>query len=95
MRTDLFHCLNPFTQGQSRLSQGQVHHLEQRLNLISSKLSQGNIKKGMKLAASDDKIEPFLIPNYKKLVFKHPKGADINAPNPENIDSFFVAEFEV
>ena len=37
----------------------------------------------------------FLIPNYKKLLSKHPKGADINAKNPENVNSFFVTEFEV
>ena len=55
------------------------------MELISSKIVDGNIKGGIRLAGLDDKI-----PNYKKLVSKHPKRADINSPNPENVDSFFL-----
>ena len=37
-------------------------------------------------------LSDFSIPSYKKLVSKHPKTADINAPNPENVASFFVTD---
>ena len=40
---------------------------EQRTKLISSKLDEGNIKRGIRLAASDEKIAPFSTDNYQKL----------------------------
>ena len=47
----------------------------------------GNVKGGIRLAASDDKNVSFSMPNLKKLVSEHPKKVDVNAPNPENVDS--------
>ena len=49
--------------------------LEQRIKLISSKLDEENVKGGTRLAASDDKIAPFSIDNYQKLLSKHPQRA--------------------
>ena len=45
--------------------------LEQRIKLISSKLDEGNLKGGIRLAASDDKIAPVSTDNYQKLLYKH------------------------
>ena len=69
--------------------------LEQRIKLISSKLDEGNVKGGIRLAASDDKIAPFLTDNYQKLLSKHPQRANSAALNPQNLDSFFVTEFDL
>ena len=68
--------------------------LEQRIKLISSNLDEGNVKGGIKLAASDDKIAPFSTDNYQKLLAKHPQRAKFAAPNPESLDNFFVTDFD-
>ena len=47
------------------------------------------------MSSSDNKIPPFLIPYYRKLVSKHSKRAVKNDPIPESIDSFFINEPEV
>ena len=62
--------------------------LEQRIKLISSKLDEGNVKGGIRLAASYDKIAPFSTDNYQKLLSKHPQRAKFKAPNPENLVVF-------
>ena len=49
--------------------------LEQRIKLISSKLDEGNVKGGIRLATSDDKLAPFSSDNYQKLLSKHPQRA--------------------
>ena len=43
----------------------------------------------------DDKISPFSTDNYQKLLAKHPQRAKFAAPNPENLDSFFVIDFDL
>ena len=43
----------------------------------------------------DEKIAPFSTDNYQKLLSKHPQRAKFAAPNPKNIDTFFVAEFDL
>ena len=48
------HFQNPIPKSSPPLSD-----LEQRIKLISSKLDEGNVKGGIRLAASDDKIAPF------------------------------------
>ena len=67
--------------------------LEQRIKLISNKLDEGNVKGGIRLAASDDKNAHFLTDNYQKLMSKHPQRAKFAAPNPESLDSFFRKQF--
>ena len=39
--------------------------LERRIKLISSKLDEGNVKRGIKLAASDDKNALFSTDNHQ------------------------------
>ena len=71
-----------------QVSSPPLSDLEQRIKLINSKLDEGNVKGGIRLAASDDKTAPFSTDNYQKLMSKHPKRAKFAAPNPENLDSF-------
>ena len=52
-------------------------------------------KGGKKPAASDDKFAPFSTDKYQKLLSKHPQQAKFAAPNPKNLDSLFVAEFDL
>ena len=73
----------------SQVSSPPLSDLEQRTKLKSSKLDEGNIKGGLRLAASDDKIAPFSTDNYEKMLSKHPQRANFAAPNPESLD-FFV-----
>ena len=54
-----------------------------------------NVKGGIRLAASDDKIAPFSTDNYQKLLSKHPQRAKFAAPNPQKLDSFFVTDFDL
>ena len=61
-----------------------LRDLEERIKLKSSKLDEGNVKGGIKLAASEDEIAPFSTDNYQKLLSKHPKRDKFAAPNPEN-----------
>ena len=77
------------------VSSPPLSDLEQRIKLISSKLDEGNVKGGMRLAASDEKIAPFSADNYQKLFSKHHQRAKFAAPNPQNLDSFFVTDFEL
>ena len=65
------------------------------MKLIRSKLHEENVKGGIRLAASDDKIALFLTDNYQKLLSKHPQRAKFAALNPKNLDNFFVADFHL
>ena len=56
-----------------QVSSPPLSDLEQRIKLISSKLDEGNVKGGIRLTASDDKIAPFSTDNYQKLLSKHPQ----------------------
>ena len=78
-----------------QVSSPPLSDLEQRIKLISSKLDEGNVKGGIRLAASDDKIAPFSTDNYQKLLSKHPQRAKFAAPNPKKLDSFFVTDFDL
>ena len=78
-----------------RVSSLPRRDFEQRIKLISNKLDEGNVKGGIRLAASDDKIALFYTDNYQKLLSKHPQRAKFAAPNPENLDSFFVTDFDL
>ena len=78
-----------------QVSSPPLSDLEQRRKIVSSKLDEGNVKGGIKPAASDDKIAPFSTDNCQKLLSKHPQRAKFAAPNPENVDSFFVTDFDL
>ena len=49
-----------------QVSSPPLSDLEQKIKLIRSKLDEGNVKGGIRLAASDDKIDPFSTNNYQK-----------------------------
>ena len=49
------HFQNP----QRQVSSPPLSDLEQRTKLINSKLVEENVKRGLRLPASDDKIAPF------------------------------------
>ena len=76
-----------------QVSSPPLSDLAQRIKLISSKLDEGNVKGGLRLAASDDKIAPFSTDNYQKLLSKHPQRAKLAALNIQSLDSFFVTNF--
>ena len=78
-----------------QVSSPPLSDLEQRIKSISSKLDEGNVTRGKRLAALDDKIAPFSTDNYQKLLSKHPQRAKFAAPNPEKLDSFFVTDFDL
>ena len=78
-----------------QVSSPPLSDLELRIKLISSKLDEGNVKREIRLDASDDKIAPFSIDNYQKLLSKHPQRAKFAAPNPEKLDCFFVTNFDL
>ena len=78
-----------------QVSSSPLSDIDQRKKLISSKLDEGNIKGGIRLAASDDKIAPSSTDNYQKLLSRHPQRAKFAAPNPENLNSFFVTNFDL
>ena len=78
-----------------QVSSPPLSDLEQRIKLISSKLDEGNVKGGLKLAASDDKIAPISTDNYQKLLSTHPQRAKFAALNPQSLDSFFVTDFDL
>ena len=71
-----------------QVSRSPLSDLEQIIKLLSSKLDEGNIKGGIRLAASDDKIAPFSIDNQQKLLSEHPQRAKFAAPNPEIVNNF-------
>ena len=78
-----------------QVSSPPLSDLEQRIKLISSKLDEGNVKGGIRLVASDEKIAPFSTDNHQKLLSKHPQRAKFAISNPVNLDSFFVTNFDL
>ena len=78
-----------------QVSSPPLSDFEQRIKLISSKFDEGNVKGGLRLAASDDKIAPFSTDKYQKMLSKHPQRAKFAAPNPKSFDSFFVTDFDL
>ena len=44
--------------------------------MISSKLNEGNVRAGIRLAASEDTVAPFDNNTYEKLQSKHPRAAN-------------------
>ena len=79
----------------AQVSSPPLSELEQGIKLISSKLDEGNVKGGIKLAALDDKIALFSTDKYQKLLSKQPQQAKFAAPNPENSVNFFITNFDL
>ena len=68
-----------------------VQDCEKRIKLISAKLDEGNVRAGIRLAASDDTVAPFDNNNYEKLQSKHPPRAANHAQQVVE-DSLIVFE---
>ena len=78
-----------------QVSSPPLSDLEQRLKLVSSEFDEGNIKVRIRLAASDHKFASFSTPSYQKLLSKHHQRAKFATPNPNNLDSFFITDFDL
>ena len=78
-----------------QVSSPPLSDLEQRIKLISSKLDEGNVKGGIRLVASDDKIAPFSTDNYQKLLSKHPQRVKFAFQIQKNWIVFFVTDFNL
>ena len=46
--------------------------MREKIKLISAKLDEGNVRVGIRLAASDDSVAPFDNNTHEKLQSKHP-----------------------
>ena len=61
---------------------------EKRIKLISAKLDEGNVRAGIRLAASDDSVAPFDNNTYEKLQSKHPPRAPYHAQ--QNVEDSLI-----
>ena len=73
----------------------QKSELDQRLRSICTKLDEGNVKAGIRMAVGDDKIADFTVDNYAALKLKHPQRETCSVPDPIDIDCFSTSEFFV
>ena len=62
---------------------------------ICTKLDEGNVKAGIRLAVGDNKIADFTADNYAALKLKHPQRKTCSVPDPTDIDCFSTSEFFV
>ena len=63
----------------------QKSELDRRLCSICTKLDEGNVKAGIRIAIGDDKIADFTVDNYAALKLKHPQRETCSSTR-----SFFV-----
>ena len=73
----------------------QKSELDRRLRSICTKLDEGNVKAGIRMAVGDDKIADFTVDNYAALKLKHPQRETCSVPDPRDIDCFSNSEFFV
>ena len=73
----------------------QKSELDRRLRFICTKLDEGNVKAGIRMAVGDDKIADFTVDNYAALKLKHPQRETCSVPDPTDIDCFSTTEFFV
>ena len=73
----------------------QKSESDQRLRSICSKLDEGFVKAGIRMAIGDDKIADFTVDNYAALKLKHPQRETCSVPDPTIIDGFSTSEFFV
>ena len=64
----------------------QKSELDRRLRSICTKLDEGNVKAGIRVAVGDDKIADFTVNNYAALKLKHPQRETCSVPDPTDID---------
>ena len=73
----------------------QKSELDRRLRSICTKLDEGDVKAGIRMAVGDDKIADFTVDNYAALKLKHPQRETCSVPDPTYIDCFSTSEFFV
>ena len=71
----------------------QKSELDRRLRTICTKLDEGNVKAGIRMAVGDDKIADFTVDNYAALKLKHPQRETCSVPDPTDIDYFQPRSF--
>ena len=71
----------------------QKSELDRRLRSICTKLDEGNVKAGIRMAVGDDKIAYFTVDNYAALKLKHPQRETCSVPDPTDDDCFSTLEF--
>ena len=71
----------------------QKSELDRRLRSICTKLDEGNVEAGIRMAV--DRIANFTVDNYVALKLKHPQRKSCSDPDPTDIDCFSTSEFFV
>ena len=66
----------------------QKSELYRRLRSICTKLDEGNVDAGIRMAVGNDKIADFTVDNYAALKLKHPQSETCLVPDPTDIDCF-------
>ena len=59
---------------------------------ICTKLDEGNVKAGIRIALGDDKIGDFTVDNLAALKLKHPQRKTCSVPDPTDIDGFSTSD---
>ena len=73
----------------------QKSELDRRLRSICTKLDEGNVKAGIRMAVGDDKIADFTVDNYATLKLKHPQREICSVPDPSDVDCISTSEYFV
>ena len=73
----------------------QKSELDRWLRSFCTKLDEGNVKAGIRMAVGDDTIADFTVDNYAALKLKHPQRETRSVPDPTDIDCFSTSEFFV
>ena len=62
--------------------------LDRRQRSICTKLDEGNVKAGIRIAVRDDKIADFTVNNYTALKLKDSQMETCSVPDPTQFDCF-------
>ena len=73
----------------------QKSELNRRLRSICTKIDEGNVKAGIRMAVGDNKIADFTVNNYAALRLKHPQRETCSVPDPTDINCFSTSGFFV
>ena len=73
----------------------QKSKFDQRLRSNCTKLDEGNVKAGIRMAVGDDKIADFTVDNYAALKLKHLQWETCSVPDPTDINGFSTSKFFV
>ena len=73
----------------------QKGELDRRLRSICTKLDEGKVQAGIRIAVGDDKIADWMVDNYAALKLKHPQRETCSVQDPTDIDCFSTSEFFV